>query len=95
LENSNKNRTLENNMELKFSPRVKDVISYSKEEAMRLGHEYIGVEHFLLGIIREGEGLAAQIMKQSADLQHIRKELEKSLKPNSSSNQSISPIFHW
>jgi ATP-dependent Clp protease ATP-binding subunit ClpC len=72
-------------MELKFSPRVKDVISYSREEALRLGHEYIGVEHFLLGIIREGEGLAAQIMKQMADLQHIRTDLEKSLKPTSSS----------
>jgi ATP-dependent Clp protease ATP-binding subunit ClpC len=71
-------------MELKFSPRVKDVISYSREEALRLGHEYIGVEHFLLGIIREGEGLAAQIMKQMADLQHVRAELEKSLKPTSS-----------
>jgi len=43
-------------MEAKFSPRVKDVISFSREEALRLGHEFIGVEHLLLGIIREGEG---------------------------------------
>ena len=41
-------------MDAKFSPRVKDVISYSREEALRLGHDYIGVEHLLLGIIREG-----------------------------------------
>ncbi|MFT5596163.1 MAG: ATP-dependent Clp protease ATP-binding subunit ClpC, partial [Flammeovirgaceae bacterium] len=50
-------------MEAKFSPRVKDVISYSREEALRLGHDFIGVEHLLLGIIREGEGTAIQIMK--------------------------------
>jgi len=45
-------------MDAKFSPRVKEVISYSREEALRLGHDYIGVEHLLLGIIREGEGVA-------------------------------------
>ena len=45
-------------MDAKFSPRVKDVISYSREEALRLGHDYIGVEHLLLGIIREGQGVA-------------------------------------
>ncbi|MFP5470197.1 MAG: ATP-dependent Clp protease ATP-binding subunit [Bacteroidia bacterium] len=73
-------------MELKFSPRVKDVIAYSREEALRLGHEYIGVEHFLLGLIREGEGLACQIIKRfGIDMQQIRHELEKSLKPSSSS----------
>lgn len=47
-------------MEAKFSPRVKDVITFSREEALRLGHEYIGVEHLLLGIIREGEGVAVK-----------------------------------
>ncbi len=40
-------------MEAKFSPRVKEVIQYSREEAIRLGHDYIGAEHLLLGIIRE------------------------------------------
>ena len=45
-------------METNFSPRVKDVISFSREEALRLGHDYIGIEHFLLGLIREGEGVA-------------------------------------
>ena len=39
------------NMDAKFSPRVKDVISYSREEALRLGHDYIGVEHLLLGML--------------------------------------------
>ena len=52
-------------MDAKFSPRVKDVISYSREEALRLGHDYIGVEHLLLGIIREGQGVAIKMMKSS------------------------------
>ena len=50
-------------MEAKFSPRVKEVIQYSREEAIRLGHDYIGCEHLLLGIIREGEGKAIQTIK--------------------------------
>ena len=49
-------------MEAKFSQRVKDVLTYSREEAMRLGNDYIGLEHLLLGILREGEGMAVQIM---------------------------------
>ncbi len=66
-------------MEAKFSPRVKDVISYSREEALRLGHEFIGVEHLLLGIIREGEGTAVQIMKNlGVDLKELRRMVESS-----------------
>ena len=48
-------------MEENFSPRVRDVITYSKEEALRLGHDYIGTEHLLLGILRDGEGTAVAI----------------------------------
>lgn len=60
-------------MEAKFSPRVKDVISFSREEALRLGHDYIGVEHLLLGIIREGEGTAVRIMKSlNTDMKDLR-----------------------
>jgi ATP-dependent Clp protease ATP-binding subunit ClpC len=67
-------------MEAKFSPRVKDVISYSREEALRLGNDFIGVEHLLLGLIREGEGKAITILKEfNLDLVHIRKELETGL----------------
>ena len=47
----------------KFSPRVKDVITFSREEALRLGHDYIGVEHLLLGLIREGEGKAVKALR--------------------------------
>ncbi len=49
-------------MEAKFSQRVKDVLTYSREEALRLGNDYIGIEHLLLGIIREGEGMAIHIL---------------------------------
>ncbi|MDD2984092.1 MAG: ATP-dependent Clp protease ATP-binding subunit [Crocinitomicaceae bacterium] len=67
-------------MEAKFSPRVKDVISYSREEALRLGNDFIGVEHLLLGLIREGEGKAITILKEfNLDLMHIRKEIETGL----------------
>lgn len=67
-------------MEAKFSPRVKDVITYSKEEALRLGNDFIGVEHLLLGLIREGEGKAIRILKDfSIDLKSLRLEIEKNL----------------
>ena len=67
-------------MDAKFSPRVKDVISYSREEALRLGHDYIGVEHLLLGIIREGQGVAIKMIKSSGiDTKKLRKKLESKL----------------
>ncbi|MCK4569568.1 MAG: ATP-dependent Clp protease ATP-binding subunit, partial [Bacteroidales bacterium] len=67
-------------MEAKFSQRVKDVLTYSREEAMRLGNDYIGLEHLLLGILREGEGMAVQIMLYfGLDLQLMRKTVEKSI----------------
>ena len=69
-------------MDAKFSPRVKDVITYSREEALRLGHNYIGVEHLLLGIIREGEGTAVRMLEGlNVDLQKLRKALEGSIRP--------------
>ncbi|MCU0371387.1 MAG: AAA family ATPase, partial [Bacteroidales bacterium] len=67
-------------MEAKFSQRVKDVLSYSREEAIRLGNNYIGLEHLLLGILREGEGLAVQLMKYfGMDLAEVRKMIEKAV----------------
>lgn len=67
-------------MEAKFSPRVKDVIGYSREEALRLGNDFIGVEHLLLGLIREGDGTAIRILNEfNLDLRHIRSEVESSL----------------
>ncbi len=64
-------------MEAKFSQRVKEVLIYSREEAQRLGNDYIGLEHMLLGIIRLGDGLAIKIMHNlHVDLPEIRKKVE-------------------
>jgi ATP-dependent Clp protease ATP-binding subunit ClpC len=71
-------------MEANYSNRVRDVISYSREEAVRLGHDYIGTEHLLLGLIREGEGLAIKILENlGVDLKKLRKKIEEIVKPNS------------
>ena len=64
-------------MDDNFSPRVKDVITYSKEEALRLGHDFIGTEHLMLGILRDGNGKAITILNNlSVDLDHLRKKVE-------------------
>jgi ATP-dependent Clp protease ATP-binding subunit ClpC len=64
-------------MDDNFSPRVKDVITFSKEEALRLGHDFIGTEHLILGILRDGNGKAIHILNNLAvDLSHLRKKVE-------------------
>ena len=64
-------------MEDNFSPRVKDVIAYSKEEALRLGHDFIGTEHLMLGLLRDGNGKAVTILAALAvDLNHLRRKVE-------------------
>ena len=64
-------------MDDNFSPRVKDVITYSKEEALRLGHDFIGTEHLMLGILRDGNGKAIQILNNlNVDLDHLRRKVE-------------------
>ena len=69
-------------MDTNFSPRVKDVIAFSREEALRLGHDYIGTEHFILGLIREGEGVAIRILQNlNIDLSELRKSIENSIHP--------------
>ncbi|MGK0411862.1 MAG: ATP-dependent Clp protease ATP-binding subunit ClpC [Polaribacter sp.] len=65
-------------MDDNFSPKVRDVITFSKEEALRLGHEFIGTEHLLLGLIRKGEGKAIEILTAfDVDLILLRKKLEQ------------------
>ena len=77
-------------MEAKFSQRVKDVLGYSREEALRLGNEYIGVEHLLLGIIREGEGMAIQILKYlGVDLLEVRKSIETAIANNTHHDKEV------
>ncbi len=68
-------------MEGNFSNRVRDVISFSREEAIRLGHDYIGTEHLLLGIIREGEGIAVKILRNlGCDLTRLKKAIEDTVR---------------
>ena len=70
-------------MDENFSPRVKDVISFSKEEALRLGHDFIGTEHLMLGLIREGEGSAIQILHDlGVDTETVRHKIESVNAPN-------------
>ena len=64
-------------MDDNFSPRVKDVITYSKEEALRLGHDFIGTEHLMLGLLRDGNGKAISILKAlEIDLDYLRRKIE-------------------
>ena len=64
-------------MDDNFSPRVKDVIAFSKDEAMRLGHDFIGTEHLMLGILKDGNGKAINILNQlDVDLDHLRRKVE-------------------
>lgn len=64
-------------MDDNFSPRVKDVIAFSKEEALRLGHDFIGTEHLMLGLLRDGNGKAIDILNAlDIDLNHLRRKVE-------------------
>ena len=68
-------------MDSKFSPRIKDVISYSKEEAIRLGNRMLAPEHLFLGIIRDGEGIAIEILHSfGVDLETLKKNIENRIK---------------
>jgi ATP-dependent Clp protease ATP-binding subunit ClpC len=74
-------------MDDNFSSRVKDVITFSKEEALRLGHDFIGTEHLMLGILRDGEGKAIDILNSlSVDIVYLRKKVEILSPPNSDSS---------
>ena len=71
-------------MDAKFSPKVKEVISYSREEALRLGHDHIGTEHLLLGLIRDGDGLAIKVLLSlEVDIAVLRKTVEDAIKDKS------------
>lgn len=74
-----------------FSQRISDVIQFSKEEANRLRNNYIGPEHLLLGIIREGEGKAVQILESLyVDLKKVKKEIEDELKLTAEASDNYS-----
>ncbi|GAA3969413.1 ATP-dependent Clp protease ATP-binding subunit [Pedobacter ginsengiterrae] len=80
-------------MEAKFSPQVKDVISFSREEALRLGHDYIGTEHLLLGLIREGDGMAIKILRSlGVDTSKLRRSIEDAVRGTSSVTVNLGNI---
>ena len=74
-------------MDQSFSPQVREIISFSREEALRLGNDFIGTEHLLLGMIREGEGKAILILKSlNVNLFELRKEVELAVKDKAGKN---------
>lgn len=74
-------------MDNNFSAQVKEIISFSREEALRLGNDFIGTEHLLLGLIREGENTAVKILKNlNVDLYELRKEVELAVKDKTGKN---------
>ena len=74
-------------MDNNFSAQVKEIISFSREEALRLGNDFIGTEHLLLGLIREGENTAIKILKSfNIDLYELRKEIELAVKDKTGKN---------
>ena len=77
-------------MDDNFSPKVKEVIAFSKEEALRLGHDFIGTEHLMLGLLRDGSGKAINILDaMDVDLELLRRKVEI-LNPSDHTNTSIS-----
>ncbi|ASO06315.1 ATP-dependent Clp protease ATP-binding subunit ClpC [Arenibacter algicola] len=84
-------------MDDNFSPRVKDVIAYSKEEALRLGHDFIGTEHLMLGLLRDGNGKAISILDAlDVDLDHLRRKVEilSPANPNAGAAQKDKKNLH-
>ena len=76
-------------MDNNFSTQVKEIISYSREEALRLGNDFISIEHLLLGLIRDGENTAIKtIESMGVDIQDLRKEIEIAVKDQTSKNIS-------
>jgi ATP-dependent Clp protease ATP-binding subunit ClpC len=74
-------------MDNNFSAQVKEIISYSREEALRLGNDFIGTEHLVLGLIRDEENTAIKILKSlNIDLQELRKEIEVAVKDKTGKN---------
>ena len=68
-------------MEPKFSQKVKEIITLAREEALRLGHDYIGTEHLILGMIRDGEGIALNLLRDSGvQLDELRITIEQATK---------------
>ncbi len=80
-------------MDAKFSPRVRDILTYSHEEAIRLGNNYIGLEHLFLGMVRDGEGKALQILRfLGVDIENFRRKIENSIRNSNPSESNMTNI---
>ena len=80
-------------MDAKFSQRVKDVLSFSREEAIRLGNNYIGLEHFILGLLREGDGLAVQLLNYfGVDLKQFKANIEDAIRTSNGNTLKLENI---
>jgi ATP-dependent Clp protease ATP-binding subunit ClpC len=83
-------------MDSNFSPKVKEIISFSREEALRLGNDFIGIEHLMLGMIREGEGTGVKVLSNmNLNIQELRYELEQAIRgkgENRSENLNSIPL---
>ncbi len=80
-------------MDAKFSQRVKDVLSFSREEAIRLGNNYIGLEHFILGLLREGDGLAVQLLNYfGVDLKQFKTSIEDAVRTSNGNTLKMENI---
>ncbi|HYQ56397.1 MAG TPA: ATP-dependent Clp protease ATP-binding subunit, partial [Draconibacterium sp.] len=81
-------------MDSQFSPRIKDIIGYSREEAIRLGNDYIGQEHLFLGILRDGEGTATDILENlNIDLAEVKQLIENKIRTDKDINQKADLIM--
>lgn len=81
-------------MDSQFSPRIKDIIGYSREEAIRLGNDYIGQEHLFLGILREGEGIAMDILVNlGVNLAELKQLLENKIRTDKEINQEADIVM--
>ena len=75
-----------------YTPRVKKVLSLAAKEAKALNHTYVGTEHILLGLLREGDGVAARVLKNlDVDIEQTRQEILKELDPNFAANEEAPP----
>ncbi len=80
-------------MDAKFSPRVRDILTYSHEEAMRLGNNYIGLEHLFLGMVRDGEGKALQMLRfLGVDIENFRRKIEDAIRNPKPSDSNVTNI---
>ena len=77
-----------------FTDRVKKVLQYAREESSRLGHDYIGTEHLLLGLVKEGQGVAVAVLANlGIQLEALKKSIEECMKLYVNLTRWVNPFF--